>query len=50
MGLGAVDPDGNVSGGGAELLIEASVRADPQVILTDLHLGRETAVNQIISR
>lgn len=39
MRLGAIDPDGDLSAGRTELLEEATVRADPQVVLRDLHLG-----------
>lgn len=38
MSLCPVDADGNVSIGGAQLLIESAVGADPQVILCDFHL------------
>lgn len=38
MALGPVDADGDLSTGGAELLEEAAIGADPQVVLSDLHL------------
>lgn len=39
MRLRPVNPDGNLRTGGAELLEEAAVRPDPQVIFGDLHLS-----------
>lgn len=36
--LGPVDPNGDVSTGGAQLLIEPGVRSDPEVLLGDLYL------------
>lgn len=41
MRLRAVDPDGDLSAGGTELLEESAVRPDPQVLLCDFHLRRE---------
>lgn len=38
MTLCPVDADGDLGAGGAELLEEAAVRADPQVALGDFHL------------
>ena len=38
MALGPVDADGDLGAGGAQLLEEAAVGADPQVVLCDLHL------------
>lgn len=38
VGLGPVDPDGDLSTGGAEFLEESAVSADPQVLLCDFHL------------
>lgn len=38
VALGPVDADGDLSTGGAQLLEEAAVGADPQVVLGDLHL------------
>lgn len=37
--LRPVNPDGNLRAGGAELLEEAAVCPDPQVVLSDLHLS-----------
>lgn len=39
MRLRPVNPDGNLRAGGAELLEEAAVRPDPEVIFSDLHLS-----------
>lgn len=39
MQLRPVNADGDLSAGGAELLEEAPVGPDPQVVLRDLHLG-----------
>lgn len=44
MRLGAVDPDGDLSAGGAELLEESAVSPDPQVLLCDLHLRRRRRI------
>lgn len=41
--LGPVDANGDVSVGGAQLLVEAAVGADPQVVLCDFHLGKTAA-------
>ena len=38
MALCPVDANGDLGAGGAELLEEAAVRADPQVALGDFHL------------
>lgn len=35
--FGPVDPNGNIPGGRAQLLIKSGVSSDPQVILRDLH-------------
>lgn len=43
MRLSPVDADGDVSIGGAQLLVEAAVGADPQVVLCDFHLGKAAA-------
>lgn len=42
MGLGAVDAYGDVPGGGTQFLIESAVGTDPQVVLCDFHLGKQT--------
>lgn len=44
MRLGAVNSDGDLSAGGTELLEEAAVRPDPQVLLRYLHLGARVNV------
>lgn len=36
--FGPVDPYGDVSTGGAQLLVEPGVRSDPEVLLGDLYL------------
>lgn len=38
VALRSVDADGDLGAGGAELLEEAAIGADPQVVLGDLHL------------
>lgn len=38
MGFCPVDPDGDLSTGGAELLEQSAVGTDPQVLLCDFHL------------
>ena len=40
--LGAVNPDGDLRAGGAQFLKESSVSPDPQILLRDLHLRRES--------
>lgn len=45
MALGAVDADGDLGAGGAQLLKEPPVRADPQVLLCDFHLERAAALS-----
>lgn len=45
--LSPVDADGDVSIGGAQLLVEAAVGADPQVVLCDFHLGKAAAAAEI---
>lgn len=49
VGLRAVDADGNLRAGGAELLEEAAVRPDPQVVLRDLHLSSRAQTATSIS-
>lgn len=49
VGLRAVDADGNLRAGGAELLEEAAVRPDPQVVLRDLHLSSRAQTATCIS-
>lgn len=44
--LCAIDPDGDLGAGGAELLEEAAVCPDPQVLLRYLHLGARGNVKQ----
>lgn len=46
MRLSAIDPDGDLSAGGAELLEEATIRPDPQVLLRYLHLGARVNVTR----
>lgn len=41
MGLCPIDPDRNFSAGGAELLEQSAVSADPQILLFYFHLERE---------
>lgn len=38
MRLGAIDPDGDLCAGGAQLLEEPAVGPDPQILLGYLHL------------
>lgn len=38
MGLCPIDPDRNFSTGGAELLEQSAIRADPQILLFYFHL------------
>lgn len=42
VGIGPVDAYGDVPCGRAEFLVESAVRADPQVVLRDFHLGKQT--------
>lgn len=42
MRLGAVDADGDLGAGGAELLEQSAVSPDPQVLLRYLHLRART--------
>lgn len=44
--LSPVDANGDVSVGGAQLLVEAAVGADPQVVLRDFHLGKTAAAGK----
>lgn len=46
--FGPVDPNGNLCAGRAELLEEAAVRPDPQVIFSDLHLARSGKNNTML--
>ena len=41
MGLCPIDPDRNFGAGGAELLEQSAVSADPQIFLFYFHLERE---------
>lgn len=45
MALGPVDANGDLGTGGAQLLEEAAIGADPQVVLSDLHLQRVGALS-----
>lgn len=45
VALGPVDADGNLGTGGAELLEEPAVCANPQVLLRDFHLERAAALS-----
>lgn len=44
MRLSAIDPDGDLSAGRTELLEEAAICPDPQVLLRYLHLGARVNV------
>lgn len=44
MRLCAIDPDGDLSAGRTELLEEAAICPDPQVLLRYLHLGARVNV------
>ena len=46
MGLGAVNPDGDLRAGGTKLLEESAIGPDPQVLLCDLHLGMEGEIQR----
>lgn len=45
-----VNPNGNLRTGGAELLEEAAVRPDPQVIFSDLHLSNRGQTSTTLCR
>lgn len=50
MRLRPVNPDGNLRTGGAELLEEAAVRPDPEVIFGDLHLSNRGQTSTALRR
>ena len=50
MRLCPVNPDGNLRARGAELLEEAAVRPDPQIIFGDLHLSHRGQTSTALRR